>query len=170
LPPVALMTYLNPMLRYGLPRLAADAAAAGVGGFIVPDLPPDNPMTRMWLKASRPLRLDTVFLAAPTSTPERMRTVAEASTGFVYVVSSVGVTGERAELAAGLARLVEGVRRWSGELPVAVGFGISTPEQAASVAGIADGVIVGSAIVKRQRDPRELGTFVAGLAAAVHGG
>jgi len=172
MPPVALMTYLNPMLRYGLPRVAADAAAAGVGGFIVPDMPPDSPMTGQWLSAAGSLGLDTVFLAAPTSTPDRLRTVTQASAGFVYVVSSVGVTGEREELPAELEQLVARVKaaRTAGAPPVAVGFGISTPGQAAQVARMADGVIVGSAIVKRQRDPRALGAFVADLAEAVHRG
>lgn len=170
MPPIALMTYLNPMLRYGFPRLAAEAAEAGVGGFIVPDMPPDNPMTARWLAAAEPLGLDTVFLAAPTSTPERLRTVAEASTGFIYVVSSVGVTGERGELPPELKDLVGRVKASrTSEVPVAVGFGVSTPAQAAAVAGMADGVIVGSAIVKRQREPREVGEFVAALSAAVHG-
>lgn len=167
-PPVALMTYLNPMLRYGFPRLATDAVAAGIGGFIVPDMPPDNPMTVRWLDAAETLGLDTVFLAAPTSTPGRLQTVAEASRGFIYVVSSVGVTGERGELPAELADLARRVRLWSGEVPVAVGFGVSTPEQAAHVARIADGVIVGSAIVKRQGDPAAVGAFVTELADAVH--
>jgi tryptophan synthase alpha chain len=167
IPPIALMTYLNPMLAYGLPRLATDAVAAGIGGFIVPDMPPDSPMTAAWIRVSRPLELDTVFLAAPTSTPERMRTVAEASRGFVYLVSSVGVTGERSEVAAELAELVGRLRSCGSGLPVAVGFGISTPQQAAQVGRIADGVIVGSAVVKRQRDPEGLGAFVSRLAAAV---
>jgi tryptophan synthase alpha chain len=171
-PPIALMTYLNPMLRYGFQRLARDAAAAGIGGFIVPDLPPDSPMTGRWLAASGPLGLDTVFLAAPTSTPDRLRTVAETSSGFIYLVSSVGVTGERGELPPALADLVGRVRdqRGADELPIAVGFGISTPDQARSVAGIADGVIVGSAIVKRQADPAAVGEFVNLLADAVHAG
>jgi tryptophan synthase alpha chain len=170
LPPIALMTYLNPMLSYGFSRLAADAAAAGIGGFIVPDLPPDNPMASRWLAASRAFGLDTVFLVAPTSTPERIRTVVETSTGFVYAVSSVGVTGERDQLPPDVEGLVERVRRESADgLPIAVGFGVSTPGQAASIARLADGVIVGSAIVKRQRDPREVGAFVAELTRAVHG-
>jgi tryptophan synthase alpha chain len=169
LPPIALMTYLNPMLSYGFPRLAADAAAAGVGGFIVPDLPPDNPLASRWLAASRPYGLETVFLIAPTSTADRIRTVVAASAGFVYVVSSVGVTGERGALPPELPALVERVRREGGaRLPVAVGFGVSTPEMAAEVARMADGVIVGSAIVKRQRDPGEVAAFVTGLAHAVH--
>jgi tryptophan synthase alpha chain len=170
MPPIALMTYLNPMVSYGFPRLAAAAAAAGIGGFIVPDLPPDNPMASRWLEASRPYGLETVFLVAPTSTDERIRLVARVSAGFVYVVSSVGVTGERGELPAELPDLVARVRRENaGGCPIAVGFGVSTPEQAASVARVADGVIVGSAIVKRQRDPRDVGAFVAELARAVHG-
>lgn len=170
MPPVALMTYLNPMLRYGFPRLAEDAAAAGVGGFIVPDLPPDSPMTARWLPEAEPFGLDTVFLAAPTSTPARLETVAAAATGFIYVVSSVGVTGERGELPPDVAALVDSVRRWrTSDVPIAVGFGISTPEQASAVAAVADGVIVGSAIVRRQNDPAEVGEFVATLAVAVHG-
>jgi tryptophan synthase alpha chain len=169
LPPIALMTYLNPMLSYGLPRLAADAVASGVGGFIVPDMPPDSPMASKWLEVSRPLGLETVFLVAPTSTPERIRTATAASQGFVYVVSSVGVTGERGRLPEGLPDLVERVRAAAPSgLPVAVGFGVSTPEQATAVAGIADGVIVGSAIVKRQCDPEAVSEFVAALASAVH--
>lgn len=171
LPPIALMTYLNPMLSYGLPRLAAEAVASGVGGFIVPDMPPDSPMASKWLVASQPLGIETVFLVAPTSTPQRIGAVTAASAGFVYVVSSVGVTGERGRLPGGLPDLVQRVRAAApAGLPVAVGFGVSTPEQAAAVAGIADGVIVGSAIVKRQRDPEAVSSFVAALARAVHGG
>jgi tryptophan synthase alpha chain len=173
-PPIALMTYLNPMLTYGLDALARDAAAVGVSGFIVPDLPPDSPMARMWLEPASAAGLDTVFLVAPTSESARVDTVTAASTGFVYVVSSVGVTGERAELPAELADLVGRVKR-SREgavdpaIPVAVGFGVSTPEQAAAVARVADGVVVGSAIVRRQSDPAEVAAFVAELARAVRG-
>ena len=174
LPPIAVMTYLNPMLTYGLDALARDAAQAGISGFIVPDLPPGSPMSRIWLAAASAQGLDTVFLAAPTSTPERLETVAEASSGFIYVVSSVGVTGERAELPTELAELVQRVKAARGSnpdprIPVAVGFGVSTPEHAAAVAGLADGVVVGSAIVRRQADVAELSGFVASLAAAVRG-
>ena len=167
-PPVALMTYLNPLMRMGLPKAASAMAGAGIGGVIVPDLPPDNPMAARWLAASQPLGIDTVFLVAPTSTPERIATVAESSRGFVYCVSTTGVTGERADLPAELADLVARVKAASS-VPVAVGFGVSSPEQAALVAGYADGVVVGSAIVRRQNDSAALARFVSDLASAVHG-
>lgn len=171
MPPIVLMTYLNPMLRFGLPALAARAAEAGVAGFIVPDLPVDSPFSANWIRVAHGAGLDTVFLAAPTSTDARLAAVASGSTGFIYCVSSVGVTGERATLPPDLPSLLERVRaaRAGSSTPIAVGFGISTPEQAAEVAGIADGVVVGSAIVKRQADPAALGAFVEGLARAVHG-
>jgi tryptophan synthase alpha chain len=163
-PPVALMTYLNPLMRVGLPRAASVMREAGIGGVIVPDLPPE--MAGAWLAASK--GIDTVFLVAPTSTPERLARVGSASRGFVYCVSSTGVTGERAELPVELTALVARVKA-ATELPVAVGFGVSTPGQVAAVAGVADGVIVGSAIVKRQNDPRELRAFVESLARAARG-
>ncbi len=165
-PPVALMTYLNPMMRLGLPRVATLAAEAGVSGFIVPDLPPDSPMADRWLAESEPLGIDTVFLAAPTSTPARLQALGARSRGFVYVVSALGVTGERDELAADLAGLVARVREHT-TLPVAVGFGVGTPQQAAEVAKIADGVVVGSAIVRRQAHVAELEEYVRGLVAAI---
>ncbi len=162
-PPVALMTYFNPMLKLGLPLTARLSREAGVSGFIVPDLPPDS--ARGWLAVSE--GLDTVFLAAPTSTPERLAKVGERSRGFVYCVSTTGVTGERAGLAPALGELVARVRAATA-LPVAVGFGVGTPEQAAEVARLADGVIVGSAIVRRQADPAVLADFARALADAVH--
>ncbi len=165
-PPVALMCYLNPLMRAGLARAAADIAAAGIEGVIIPDLPPD--MAGPWLSVSGD-RLDTVFLAAPTSTPERLARVGMASRGFVYCVSTTGITGERAELPEALAETVRRVRG-ATSLPVAVGFGVSTPEQAAAVARIADGVVVGSALVKRQGYAAELAEFVEILGAAIRGG
>ena len=163
-PPLALMTYLNPLMRMGLPRAAESMRSAGVSGVIIPDLP--THMAKPWLAASA--GLDTVFLAAPTSTPERLEQVGSLSSGFVYCVSTTGVTGERTELPAELSELVARVKA-ATSLPVAVGFGISTPEQAALVARHADGVVVGSALVKRQSDPEALRGFVAELATAVHG-
>ncbi|MBN2405905.1 MAG: tryptophan synthase subunit alpha [Coriobacteriia bacterium] len=169
MPPLVVMTYLNPMMRMGLAKVGQKAAEAGVAGFIVPDMPPDNPMAVQWKREAVARGIDTVFLAAPTSTPERLAVVGEASTGFVYVVSSLGVTGERTQLPAELTDLVARVRA-SSPLPVAVGFGVSTPAQAATVSAIADGVIVGSALVRRQDDPSALGEFVGQLVSAVHTG
>lgn len=161
-PPVALMTYLNPLMRAGLPRAAGSMRDAGIAGVIVPDMPPEA--ARPWLVAAS--GIDTVFLVAPTSTPERLAAVGAASAGFVYCVSTTGVTGERAELPTELGETVRRVRSHT-PLPVAVGFGISEPEQAAAVARIADGVVVGSAVVRRQGDPAQVERFVTELARAV---
>lgn len=143
--PIVLMTYYNLIFRYGLGRFAKRAAASGADGVIVPDLPPEE--SEPWRKAARAEGLDTVFLVAPTSTPKRIAMAAEASSGFVYCVSITGVTGERAQLPANLVDFVEGVRAIADK-PVAVGFGISNAEQARQVAEIADGVIIGSALVR----------------------
>lgn len=167
MPPIVLMSYLNPLMRMGLPQVIERAADAGVAGFIIPDLPPDNLMATVWKTGASQRGLATIFLAAPTSTPERLVLVGEASSGFVYVVSSLGVTGERSELPAELTDLVSRAKAVT-TLPVAVGFGVSTPGQAATVAAIADGVIVGSALVRRQDDPAALGEVVSAMATAVH--
>jgi tryptophan synthase alpha chain len=143
--PLLLFTYMNPVLRYGLDALARDAKAAGIDGCLLTDLSVEE--AEPYVAAMRSAGLDTVFLAAPTSTPERMKLVAKYSTGFVYLVSRTGVTGERASVSNELAPLVSAMRG-STKLPLAAGFGISTREQAAAVAKIADGVVVGSAIVR----------------------
>lgn len=143
--PLLLFSYLNPLLRYGLPCLAAEARESGVDGALVTDLPPEE--ADGWLDVARGAGLDTVFLAAPTSPPERLRGVAAASRGFVYAVSRTGVTGEREVLSEDARPLVEGLKRLT-ELPVALGFGVSTPEQVAAAAATADGVVVGSALVR----------------------
>lgn len=161
-PPLVVMTYLNPLMRLGLAHAAERMRGAGVAGAIVPDMPPEA--AAPWLRVAE--GIDTVFLAAPTSSDERLAVVGSASRGFVYCVSTAGVTGERTELALGLAELVGRVKAHTA-LPVAVGFGVGTPEQAQQVAAVADGVIVGSAIVKRQDDPAEVERFVASLARAV---
>jgi tryptophan synthase alpha chain len=141
-----LFTYANPVWRFGLERFCREAAAAGADGLLVPDLPPEE--AAALLKPARAHDLDTVFLAAPTSTPERLALIAAASRGFVYAVSLTGVTGARRELPPDLAAFVRRVKRAANPLPVAVGFGISTPAQARTVARLADGVVVGSALVK----------------------
>lgn len=142
--PLLLMGYYNPIIAYGVPGFVAAAAEAGADGFIIPDLPPEEAGEMESL--CRDYQLALVHMLAPTSTPGRIRTVANRSSGFVYLVSLTGVTGARRELAADLEAFVTRVKQVAG-LPVAVGFGISTPEQARAVGGIADGVIVGSALI-----------------------
>ena len=143
--PLLLFSYLNPMLRYGLVSLARDAAAAGVDGCLATDLSVEE--AHDYVEVMRAHNLDTVFLAAPTSTPRRLELVAKYSTGFVYLVSRTGVTGERESLSAALGPLVASMRNVT-RLPLAVGFGISTPEQVRQVGELADAVVVGSAFVR----------------------
>jgi tryptophan synthase alpha chain len=143
--PIVLFSYLNPLLRYGFEKLAASAAGIGIDGVLLTDLSVEEAPAHV--PALHDRGLDTVFLAAPTSTPQRLDAVARYSSGFVYLVSRTGVTGERQNLSDSIAALVSAMRART-ELPLAVGFGISTPDQAAAVAQLADGVIVGSAFVR----------------------
>ena len=143
--PMILFSYLNPLLHYGFERLASDAAAAGVDGVLLTDLSVEE--AEQHLPPLRKAGLDTVFLAAPTSTPERLRRVAQYSKGFVYLVSRTGVTGERSSLSDTVEPLVARMRELT-DLPLAVGFGISTRDHVASVARVADAVAVGSAFVR----------------------
>src|SRR6266568_12042 len=138
-------SYLNPVLRMGLEKFAARAADAGVDGALITDLPVEE--AGEYLRHMRKLDLATVFLAAPTSTDERLKRIADASTGFVYAVSRTGVTGARKELPEDAQKLVQRLRKIT-KLPVAVGFGISAPEQFAAVGEYADAAVVGSAIVE----------------------
>ncbi|MEX0601610.1 MAG: tryptophan synthase subunit alpha [Rhodothermales bacterium] len=142
--PVVVFSYLNPILDHGVDAFLEDAARAGADGLLLTDLPLDaDPELEARLEASP---LDLVRLIAPTTTPERARAIAARSQGFVYYISRTGVTGVRQDVAAGLADEVAALRR-AAALPVAVGFGISTPAQAAQVAAAASGVVVGSAVV-----------------------
>jgi tryptophan synthase alpha chain len=143
--PLLLFTYLNPALRYGLDRLSRDAKAAGIDGCLLTDLSVEEAAS--YVAVMRDAGLDTVFLAAPTSTEARLKLVAQYSTGFIYLVSRTGVTGERQDLSSSLAPLIERMRDVT-DLPLAAGFGIATPAQAGEVAAMADGVVVGSAIVR----------------------
>ena len=164
--PVVLFTYLNPVLHYGLERFLEDAVAAGADAVLLTDLPVGaDPAIERAVDESG---LDLIRLVAPTTTPERVREIARAARGFLYYVSRTGVTGAQQDLSAGLAREVEEVRAVT-DVPVAVGFGISTPGQAAAVARIADGVVVGSALVDALgRGGVEAGrAFVRSLRAAV---
>lgn len=142
--PLLLFSYLNPLLHYGFDRLATDALAAGIDGVLLTDLSVEE--AEPHVEILRRAGLDTVFLAAPTSTPERLDLVARYSTGFVYLVSRAGVTGEQTSLSGSIQLLVNAMRART-RLPLAVGFGISNPEQAAEVARCADAVVIGSAFV-----------------------
>jgi tryptophan synthase alpha chain len=143
--PLLLFTYMNPVLRYGLEALARDAVARGIDGCLLTDLSVEE--AEPYTTAMRHAGLDTVFLAAPTSTERRLKLVAEYSSGFVYLISRTGVTGERTSLSDGIGPLVKSMRQVT-RLPLAVGFGISTSDHARSVGAIADGVVVGSAFVR----------------------
>jgi tryptophan synthase alpha chain len=169
--PIVLFSYLNPLLKYGFEKLAADAVEIGIDGVLLTDLSVEEAGAHV--PALHHAGLDTIFLAAPTSTPARLDAVARYSSGFVYLVSRTGVTGERHDLSASAGLLVEAMRRKTG-LPLAVGFGISTPAQVSAVAQIADGVIVGSAFVRlieeHIQDPAlesKLEHFTRSLAAAL---
>jgi tryptophan synthase alpha chain len=138
-------SYFNPILRYGLARFANDAAAAGVNGALITDLTVEE--SAGYLRHMRRRRLATVFLAAPTSTDARLRAIARASRGFVYAVSRTGVTGAHKQMAGDARNLVRRMRRFT-KLPIALGFGISTPAQFREAGRFADAVVVGSAIVQ----------------------
>jgi tryptophan synthase alpha chain len=143
--PFVAMTYYNPLFAYRVERFIADAVAAGIDGLIVPDLPPEEADELIAL--CREAGVATIFFIAPTSTETRIKFVAQRATGFIYLVSVTGITGERAELPPDLTDFVARVRQHT-KLPLAIGFGIGTGAQAAAVAQIADGVIVGSALVR----------------------
>jgi tryptophan synthase alpha chain len=143
--PLLLFTYLNPVVRYGLERLARDAAASGIDGCLLTDASVEE--AQDYVAAMHRHGLDTVFLAAPTSTRRRLELVARYSTGFVYLVSRTGVTGERENLSDAVAPLVKAVRAVTS-LPLAVGFGISRPEHVAELGRQVEAVVVGSAFVR----------------------
>lgn len=165
--PIVLMGYYNPILRYGVQSFAADAAEAGADGVIVPDLPPEEaePLSQSCTVHN----LDTIFLAAPTSTSARLKVIADATRGFLYLVSVTGVTGAHSQVARDLGEFAARVRAVTSK-PICVGFGIANARSAAQVARIADGVIVGSALVARMgEDKPEPGVraFIRELRAAI---
>ena len=147
--PLVLMGYYNPMLAYGLEKFVCDAVDVGADGFIVPDLPvEESDEFQIALSGAQgAVEAPLIQMLAPTTSSERMETIARNAQGFVYLVSVTGVTGERKSISEGLGELIERVREHTS-VPVCVGFGISTPEQARQVGALADGVIVGSACVK----------------------
>ena len=143
--PLLLMGYVNPILAFGFERFVAEASAAGVDGFIVPDLPPEeaNELEAVCCDHGRAL----VYMLAPTSTETRILQVAKRAQGFIYLVSLTGTTGARAELPADLEAFIHRIREHT-VMPLAVGFGVSTPQQVQAVARLADGVIIGSALIE----------------------
>jgi tryptophan synthase alpha chain len=153
------MTYWNPVERYGVERFAADLAAAGGSGAITPDLIPDE--AGPWLAASEAHSLDRVFLVAPSSSDQRIAATAAACRGFLYATAVMGVTGARTSVGDAARVLVERVRAVAPDVPVCVGLGVSTGDQAAQVAGFADGVIVGSALVRCLLDSPDAGGLAA---------
>jgi len=171
--PLLLFSYLNPILRYGVDTLAREAKRRGIDGCLLTDLSVEE--ADKTVAAIRAAGLDTVFLASPTSPQRRLELVAKYSTGFVYLVSRTGVTGARQNIEASLETLVRNMRQVTDE-PLAVGFGISTPEQAAEVGRLADGVVVGSAFVRvveqNLNSPdleAKLEAFARSLSSALHG-
>jgi tryptophan synthase alpha chain len=163
--PLVLMTYFNPVFKYGTEDFIRDARDAEVDGVIIPDLPPDE--AGDFIRLSKKTRLDTIFLLAPTSTEERVKKVTKASSGFIYYVSITGITGANLLLDGSMDALISNIRKCTDK-PVAVGFGISTPGDASSVARISDGVIVGSAIVKMLHEtPEELRNYLISLREAI---
>ncbi len=170
--PLVLFTYLNPVYTYGFERFHAEAEAAGADGVLLLDLPPDETGTNGEFQISAGLR--SIRLIAPTTPPERAEVLARAAEGFIYYVSREGVTGEQTSISETIGAQVAEIRRHTS-LPIAVGFGISTPEQAAQVAAQSDAVVVGSAIVRRIGEygaasdlVEKIETFVRPLAEAAH--
>jgi tryptophan synthase alpha chain len=163
--PTLVMTYWNPIDRYGVRAFARDLHQAGGSGLITPDLTPEE--AGPWLDASDEFGLDRVFLAAPSSTDERVAMIAEKCRGFIYAASLMGITGTRDALSGDAPALVKRVRQHT-DLPVGVGLGISNGAQAAQVASFADGVIVGSAFVRRLLEAADAGDPQAGTAAVAN--
>jgi len=156
--PLLLFTYLNPALRYGFERLARDAKAAGIDGCLLTDVSVEE--AGDYVRVMRDAGIDTVFLAAPTSTDHRLKLVAEYSSGFVYLVSRTGITGEQQTLSDTAFPLIDRMRALT-DLPLAMGFGISTAAQVEAIAGQADAVVVGSAIVRQiEKDPTGVEEFM----------
>jgi tryptophan synthase alpha chain len=157
--PLVLMTYFNPVFKYGVEDFIGNARVAGVDGMIIPDLPPDE--AEDFIRLSRKASLDTI------STEERIKKVAKASSGFIYYVSMTGITGTNLSLDGSMETLISSIRKFTDK-PIAVGFGVSTPDEASTVSKLADGVIVGSAIVKRLHEaPDELKDYLAGIREAI---
>jgi tryptophan synthase alpha chain len=165
--PILLFTYLNPVLRYGFARLAADAKAAGIDGCLLIDVSVEE--AGEYVKVMRDAGLDTVFIASPTSTDHRLKLVAQYSSGFIYLVSRTGITGEQQSISDSALPLIERMRALT-DLPLAMGFGISNADQVAAITSHADAAVVGSAIVRQiARDPAGLEAFMRDLTRPLRG-
>ncbi len=169
--PLVLMGAYNPVMQYGVAEFARDAADAGADGAILTDLTPEE--AHEWKQFADDAGLATIFLLAPTSTPDRMTLVGRMATGFIYTMARAGVTGARADVPQELAALVERVRSFGGNTPICVGFGVSTPEQVREICRVADGAVVGSVLVDllhRERDNPELLTLASNFVHALKEG
>lgn len=165
--PIVLMTYYNPVLKFGEEKFVEEAIDSGVDGLIIPDLPPEE--GQALISYSKRFSLDIILLLAPTSTKERIKKISSKSMGFIYYVSITGITGARLDNLEEVKMKIDEIRRYTSK-PISVGFGISDPEQAAKAARFADGVVVGSAIVRKIEamgdDPgliKKVGEFVQSL-------
>ncbi len=163
--PIVLMTYFNPVFKYGIKDFISDAKNYGVSGVIIPDLPPDEATD--FIQFARNAKIDTIFLLAPTSTEKRIKKVTRASSGFIYYVSITGITGASLLFDGTMETLISKIRKYTKK-PLAVGFGVSTPEEALAVSKVSDGVIVGSAIIKKlHENPYELKKYLISLREAI---
>jgi tryptophan synthase alpha chain len=165
--PLVFMGYYNPIAFFGLEKFCEACGQSGVTGLIIPDLPPDEGTQLETIANSH--GIDLIYLLAPTSTEERIKLVAERSSGYIYLVSVTGVTGARNDVSADLASFISRVRKVTDK-PLCVGFGVSTPEQAKQISRLADGVIVGSRIIQLMENDASLasvGDFASGLRAAI---
>lgn len=162
--PLVLMTYYNPVFKYGVELFIKRAVRAGVDGVIIPDLIPDEATD--FIRVAKQHKLDTIFLLAPTSTRERINKVVASASGFVYFVSITGITGAKLSVGKQMKSTLNAVKKITNK-PVAVGFGISSPEEAAIVAKLADGVIIGSAIVKLIAKRKDIKIFVKKIRKAI---
>jgi tryptophan synthase alpha chain len=155
--PLVIMSYLNPLLSYGKEKLFKDMRDSGISGIIIPDLPADDSCE--WTSLGDAYDIDVIFLVAPTSSPERIKQIVEKSRGFVYCVSVTGTTGERDELSPGLLNFLREVKQIT-QKPIAVGFGISTTKQIEFLRNKADGIIIGSRIIKAIKNKEDLKILV----------
>jgi tryptophan synthase alpha chain len=155
--PIVFMTYYNPVLNYGLEKFLADCSYRGVSGLIIPDLPPEEGSELESYAVNN--KVDIIYLLAPNSTDDRIKLVAERSKGFIYLVSLTGVTGTRNIKPAGLEEFVKKVRNFTSQ-PLSVGFGVSTAEEAAQIAKLSDGVIIGSRIIQLIESDPSLNTVI----------